>query len=187
MLYNYSMKTLLLLHSDLLESGREKFYRELEENLEVLKKVIGVDSLYASVSSHFRDIFDRFPEVCLINSLRDGSVFAAYRGLRKLRGDDVLLLDGGLKVTRELLHRFFGKIHVTVGTVRDRWAGIALVKMRDLNYVIKSMERNFENTILDAFYTLRDTYSVATEFIQLRDAPDLQTAESKPLYGGSTG
>ncbi len=167
------MKTLLLLYPDLLEGGRERLYSDLEQNLELLRKVIGVDSIYASVSSHFRDIFDRFPDVCLINSLRDSAVFAAYRGLRKLRGSDVLLVDGGAKLTKESVLSFFNRFTVTVGMIREKWSGLALVKMRDIDYAIKSMERNFERTILDAFYTLRDTYSVTTEFIQLSGVADV--------------
>jgi len=172
------MKALLILYPDLLEGGRDRLYSELEQNLEVLRRVIGIDSLYASVSAHFRDIFERFPEVCLINSLRENPVFAAYRGLRKLRGNDVLLIDGGVRLSKENLFKFLNRMHVTVGMVRERWSGIAFVKMRDIDYLIKSLERNFERSIIDAFYTLRDTYSIITEFVQLREkvaqpVPDL--------------
>ncbi len=161
------MKVLLLLYSSLLSPSRRELYKNLEKNMEVLTKVIGIDSIYASISSHFKDLFDRFPEVCFINNLRDSSVFGAYKGLRKLRGDDVIILDGGVKVTRDLLFKFIGRIHVTVGTIRDRWAGIALVKMRDLDYMIRSLERNFEGTMIDAFRTLKETYSIVTEFLDL--------------------
>jgi hypothetical protein len=163
------MKVLLLLYSKLVSSNRRELYRNLEKNLEVLNRVVGVDSIYASISSQFKDLFDKFPDLCFINNLRDSSVFGAYKGLRKLRGDDVILLDGGVRVTRDLILKFLGRIHVTVGIVKDRWAGIALVKMRDLDYVIKSLERNFEGTMIDAFRTLRDTYSIVTEFLDLEE------------------
>ncbi len=163
------MKVLLLIYSKLVSTNKKDLYRDLERNLEILNKVIGIDSVYASISSHFKDLFDRFPDVCFINNLRDSSVFGAYKGLRKLRGDDVLILDGGVKVTRDLLFKFLGRIHVTVGTVKERWAGIALVKMRDLDYVIRSLEKNFEGTMIDAFRTLRDTYSIVTEFLDLEE------------------
>ncbi len=164
------MKALLLLYSELLNTGKEKFYSELEKNLDILGRIIGIDSIYASVSSHFKEVFDKFPEVCLINNLKDSSVFGAYKGLRKLRGNDVLLIDGGTKLTKESVFSFFNRMHVTVGMVKERWSGIALIKMRDLDYVVKSMERNFGKSILDAFYTLRDTYSIITEFVQLKDS-----------------
>ncbi|WP_457600674.1 hypothetical protein [Hydrogenivirga sp.] len=163
------MKALLVLYSELIGEGKERFYDELERNLSVLNRVIGIDNIYLSVSSHFRDIFDKFPEVCLINNIRDSSVFGAYRGLRKLRGNDVLLIDGGIRLSKESLFNFFNRMHVTVGMVKERWSGIAFVKMRDIDYVIKSLERNFEKNIIDAFYTLRDTYSIATEFVQLKE------------------
>lgn len=163
------MKALLVLYSELLENGKDKFYRELEENLSLLNRIIGVDSVYASVSSQFKDLFDKFPDLCLINNLRDNTVFGAYKGLRKLRGNDVLLIDGGIKLSKESLFNFFNRIHVTVGMVKEKWSGIAFVKMRDVDYVIKSLENNFEKSVLDAFYTLRDTYSISTEFIQLKE------------------
>ncbi len=164
------MKTLLLFYSDLLEEGKDKLYQELENNIKILKKTVGVDSIYASISSQFKDIFDRFPDLCLINSLRDNPVFAAYRGLRKLRGSDVLLIDGGAKFNKENILSFFNRFNVTVGMIKEKWSGLALIKMRDIDYVIKSMERNFEKNLLDAFYTLRDSYSVVTEFVQLKSA-----------------
>jgi hypothetical protein len=162
------MKALILLYSQLLKSGKEDFYKTLDRNVELLKRLVGVDGLYASVSSHFKEIFDRFPELCIINSIKDSSVFGAYRGLRKLRGDDVLLIDGGAKLSKEHILSLFNRLNVTVGLFKESWAGIAYIKMRDIDYVIKSLERNFERSILDAFHTLKDKYSIITEFIQLR-------------------
>jgi hypothetical protein len=108
-----------------------------------------------------------------VNNLKDTSVFGAYKGLRKLRGDDVLIVDGGAKLSKEGVFSFFNRLHVTVGLVKDRWSGVALVKSRDIDYLIKSLERNFERSILEAFYTLRDTYSVVTDFIQLKEEATL--------------
>ncbi len=162
------MKALILLYSQVIKSGKEDFYASLEKKVEVVKRLIGVDSIYASVSGHFKEVFDRFPEICIINSIRDSSVFSAYRGLRKLRGNDVLMIDGSANITRENLLSFFNRINVTVGMIKDRWGGIAFIKMRDLDYVVKSLERNFERSITDAFITLKEKYSIVTEFIQLR-------------------
>ena len=162
------MKALLVLYSDLLESGKEKFYSQLEANLSVLGRVIGIDSIYVSLSSHFRDVFERFPEVCIINNVKDSSVFGAYRGLRKLRGSDVLLIDGGASLSKDLVFSFFNRMNVTVGMVKDRWSGVAFVKMRDVDYLIKSLEQNFEKTILDAFNTLKNTYSIMADFVEVR-------------------
>ncbi len=162
------MKVLILLYSQLLNSNREEFHKKLGDNVELLKRLIGVDSLYASVSSSFKDVFDRFPDLCLINSIRDSSVFAAYRGLRKLRGDDVLLVDGGLALKKDHIVQFLNRLNVTVGVLKDSWAGIAFIKMRDIDYVIKSLEKNFEKSVLDAFHTLRDSYSVITEFVPVK-------------------
>ena len=164
------MKVLLLLYSDLLREGREKLYSRLERNLRLINRVIGIDNIYASVSVPFKDLFERFPEVCFINNVRDSSVFGAYKGLRKLRGDDVLIIDGGVKLEKEHLFQFFNRINVTVGMVKEKWSGIAFVRMRDVDYMIRSLERNFERSMLDAFQTLKETYSIAADFIQLRRA-----------------
>lgn len=161
------MKVLLVLYSDLLKEGKDKFYSRLESNLKLINRVMGIDNIYASVSSPFRDAFDRFPDVCFVNNLKDSSVFGAYKGLRKLRGNDVLIIDGGVRLEKEILFQFFNRVHVTVGMVRERWSGVAFVKMRDVDYMVRSLERNFERSMLDAFRTLKETYSIAAEFIQL--------------------
>ena len=157
----------MLLYPKLLEEGKEQLYSRIERNVELLQRFIGVDSLYVSMTSHFKDLFERFPDLCIINSIKESPVFGAYRGLRKLRGSDVLMVDGGISLSREEITKFLGGLHVKVGLIKKRWAGIALIKMRDLDYVIKSLERNFEKSILDAFYTLKNTYSILTDFVQL--------------------
>ncbi len=173
------MKALILLYSQLLNSNKEEFYKKLGANVDLLKRLIGVDSLYASVSSSFREVFERFPDVCLINSVKDGSVFAAYRGLRKLRGEDVLLIDGGVSLKREHIAQFLNRLNVTVGVLKNSWGGIALIKMRDIDYVIKSLESNFGKTVFDAFHTLREKYSVITEFVPVKSSPLLPVIDVK--------
>jgi len=160
------MKVLLLLYSDLLKEGKEKLYSRLERNLKLINKMIGIDNIYACVSAPFKDLFEKFPEVCFINNVGDSSVFGAYKGLRKLRGNDVLIIDGSAILEKEHLVQFFNRVHVTVGMIKERWSGIALVKMRDVDYLIRSLEKNFENSMLDAFKTLKETYSIAADFIQ---------------------
>ena len=173
------MKALLLIYSELLGSGKDKFYEELEKNISVLNRVVGIDSIYASVSSHFKDIFDRFPELCIVNNIRDTSVFGAYKGLRKLRGNDVLLIDGGIRLSKEGLFSFFNRVNVTVGMIKEHWSGVAYIKMRDIDYVIRSLEKNFEKSIIDAFYTLRDTYSIVTDFVQVKGKISLPILDLK--------
>ncbi len=162
------MKVLLLLYSDLLKEGEEKLYSRLEKNLKLINKVIGIDNIYAAVSAPFKDLFEKFPDLCFINNVKDNSVFGAYKGLRKLRGNDVLIIDGGVKLEKEHLFQFFNRINVTVGMIKEKWSGIAFVKMRDVDYMIRSLERNFEKGMLDAFRTLKETYSIAADFIDLK-------------------
>ncbi len=162
------MKVLLLLYSDLLKEGEEKLYSRLEKNLRLINKVIGIDNIYAAVSAPFKDLFEKFPDLCFINNVKDSSVFGAYKGLRKLRGNDVLIIDGGVKLEKEHLFQFFNRLNVTVGMIKEKWSGIAFVKMRDVDYMIRSLERNFEKGMLDAFRTLKETYSIAADFIDLK-------------------
>lgn len=164
------MKVLVVLYSGLLREGKDKLYSRLEENLKLINKVIGIDNIYASVSSRFKDLFDRFVDVCFINNVRDCAVFGAYKGLRKLRGNDVLIIDGCVKLEKEHLLQFLSRIKVTVGMVNGRWLGIAFVGMRDLDYVVRSLERNFGKSMLDAFRTLEDTYSISPDFIQFEES-----------------
>ncbi len=171
------MKVLFILYSDLLKEGKDVLYSRLESNLRLVNRVIGLDNVYASVSSQFKDLFDRFPDLCFINNLRDSAAFGAYKGLRKLRGNDVLLVEGLAAVRKEHLLSFFNRVHVTVGMIRNRWSGLALVKMREIDYVIRSLERNFDSGILNAFRTLKETYGIATDFLQLKGDSD------KPILG----
>ena len=159
------MKVLLLVYSDLLK--KEDFWEVFEKNVDILSRVIGIDSLYASVSSRFIEIFDRFPEICFINNLKDTPVFGAYKGLRKLRGNDVLIVDGGCPLSKDWIFQLINRVNVTVGMLKQRWAGIALVKMRELDYMVRSLEKNFERSMLEAFHTLKNTYSVVTEFLDV--------------------
>ncbi len=169
------MKALVVLYSDLLESGKDKVYARLENNLSVLGRVIGIDSIYLSISSSFKEVFDRFPEVCIVNNLKDSSVFGAYKGLRKLRGNDVLLIDGSVSLNKETVFKFFNRVNVTIGMFKESWSGIAFVKMRDLDYMIKSLESNFEKGMLDAFKTLKETYSIVADFIDIKRGCGLTT------------
>jgi hypothetical protein len=53
------MKVLLVLHKAL--SNREDLLKKLEEELNLLSKVIGPDSIYAVIPSEMKGLFDRFP------------------------------------------------------------------------------------------------------------------------------
>lgn len=53
------MKVLLVLYNAL--SNREDLLKKLEEELNLLSRVIGPDSIYAVIPSEMKDLFDRFP------------------------------------------------------------------------------------------------------------------------------
>ncbi len=158
------MKALMILHSGL---EVENLSSLIERNLKVLYRTIGIDSVYASISEQFLDMFGKFPEVCFINNSKDEAVFGAYRGLRKLRGNNVLLIEGFIGLNKELIHSFLNRINMTVGTIKGRWSGIAFVNMRDLDYLVRSMEFNFGKGIANAFATLKEKYGIEPEYVEL--------------------
>lgn len=160
------MKALVVLHSGL---GGKEVSSIFEENIKVLYRTIGIDSIYASISSQFLDLFNKFPEVCFINNSKDEPTFGAYKGLRKLRGNNVLLIEGFVRLNKELVHRFLNRVNITVGTVKGNWSGMAFVSMRDLDYLVRSMEFNFGRELKEVFKTLKEKYSISPEVIELPD------------------
>lgn len=76
------MKVLLVLYNAL--SNREDLLKKLEEELNLLSRVIGPDSIYAVIPSEMKDLFDRF-ELVFIRNDKGSFLYGLYKGLRKLR------------------------------------------------------------------------------------------------------
>jgi len=127
------MKALLVLYSKLLE--KENFFEKLERDINLLKKLIGPDSLYAVITSEMKELFDRFPELVFLRNDKDTLLYGIYKGLRKLRGNDVLILDPKEEITKEKILSFVSQRRKNVVS-----KGIALLKLIDLDYIIRTME-----------------------------------------------
>ncbi|NPB07867.1 MAG: hypothetical protein GXN96_02930 [Aquificae bacterium] len=153
------MKTLLIFYRELHRS-KEEVLRTVEENYRLIRKLLGIDNLYASITGEFLELFNRLPEACLINNIRGSINYGIYKGLRKLKGDDVLIVDGGRPLTRELLSRLVIGDRPSILVEEGRWLGLAYVPTKEIYYFIKSLERNLESCITEAFETLKSLYGI---------------------------
>ncbi len=160
------MKALLVLYSGLKD---KEINSTIENNIKLLYRTVGIDSIYASISEHFLDMFHKFPDLCFVNNSRDEPSFGTYRGLRKLRGNDVLVIEGFVRLNRELIQGFLNRVNLTVGTIRGRWSGLAFINMKNLDYVVRSLEFSFGKDLKHAFEVLQNKYSIAPEFLELPD------------------
>jgi hypothetical protein len=127
------MKVLLVLHKAL--SNREDLLKKLEEELNLLSRVIGPDSIYAVIPSEMNDLFDRFPELVFIRNDKGSFLYGLYKGLRKLRGNHVLVLDPVERLTKEKLAQV-----LSAGKKNVLSKGWALLRLMDLDYVIRTVE-----------------------------------------------
>jgi len=153
------MKTLLIFYEELHKS-KEEVLRTVEENYKLIKRLLGIDNLYASITEEFLELFNKLPEVCLINNLKGSLNYGVYKGLRKLKGDDVLIVDGGKPLTKELLSRFVIGDKPSILIEEGKWLGLAYIPTREIYYFIKSLERNLESCITEAFETLKNLYGI---------------------------
>jgi len=88
------MKLLLIFYEDLVKSKKE-ILDSMHKNFRIIKKFFGIDNVYASITSSFIELFSIFPDICLINNIKGTINYGVYKGLRKLKGDDVVLIDAG--------------------------------------------------------------------------------------------
>ncbi|WP_448583856.1 hypothetical protein [Thermocrinis sp.] len=154
------MKVLLILYKSLLE--KEDLQKDLEEQVSLLNRIIGPDSIYAVITSEMKDLFDKFPELVFINNEKGSFLYGLYKGLRKLRGNHVLVLDPIEKLTKEKLAKFLnaGKKNVVS-------KGAALLRLMDLDYVIRTVEkrRNVEGSIEDILNEVYQEYGIKYEIL----------------------
>lgn len=133
------MKVLIVFYSKLLQE--KDILNGVSEKINMLKKLIGPDSLYAVITSEMKDFIDRFPDLVFIRNDRGTFIYGLYKGLRKLRGNDVLILDPIQKVSFEKLREFVSKRRKNLLHSSDgRWMGLALLRLIDLDYLIRTLE-----------------------------------------------
>ena len=154
------MKVLLVLYKAL--SNREDLLKKLEEELNLLSRVIGPDSIYAVIPSEMKDLFDRFPELVFIRNDKGSFLYGLYKGLRKLRGNHVLVLDPVERLTKEKLAQV-----LSAGKKNVLSKGWALLKLVDLDYVIRTAEkyREKEGSMEEIFEEVYKEYGIKYEIL----------------------
>ncbi|MEJ7619787.1 MAG: hypothetical protein WKI46_03065 [Aquificaceae bacterium] len=133
------MKVLIVFYSKLLQE-RDLLQRVVDK-VNILKKLIGPDSLYAVITTEMKDFIDKFPDLVFIRNDRGTFLYGLYKGLRKLRGNDVLVLDPSQVISLDKLKEFIAKRRQNaLYSENGKWKGIALVRLIDLDYLIRTLE-----------------------------------------------
>jgi hypothetical protein len=154
------IKVLLVLHKAL--SNTEDLLKKLEEELNLLSKVMGPDSIYAVIPSEMKDLFDRFPELVFIRNDKGSFLYGLYKGLRKLRGNHVLVLDPVERLTKEKLAQV-----LSAGKKNVLSKGWALLRLMDLDYVIRTVEkyREKEGSMEEILEEVYKEYGIKYEIV----------------------
>ena len=160
------MKILLIFYEDLVKN-KEEILSLMQKNFRMIRKFFGIDNIYASITANFLEIFRAFPDICLINNLKGTINYGIYKGLRKLKEDDVVIIDAGKEIKESIVRKIFQSDKPYLFLKNKSWYGIAFIPRREVYYVIKSFERNPEASIMDAFNFLRKTYGIDYESIDI--------------------
>ncbi len=133
------MKVLIVFYSKLLQDS--ELLQRVADKVNTLKKLIGPDSLYAVITTEMKDLIDKFPDLVFIRNDRGTFLYGLYKGLRKLRGNDVLVLDPSQAISIDKLKEFIAKRRQNaLYSENGTWKGIALVRLIDLDYLIRTLE-----------------------------------------------
>lgn len=147
------MKALLVFYSKLLSESQ--IIQKAEEKIQLLKKFIGPDSIYAVITPEMKGFIDLFPDLVFIRNDKGTLLYGIYKGLRKLRGNDVLLIDPFEDLGVDKIKEFISKKRVNAGHfISGKWKGIAKLRLVDLDYFIRSLEFLLLDTEEKDFSTL---------------------------------
>ncbi len=147
--------------------NKEEILSLMQKNFKLIKKFFGIDNIYASITSSFLEIFKAFPDICLINNLKGTINYGIYKGLRKLKEDDVVIIDAGREIKASIVRKIFHSEKPYLILKDEKWYGIAFIPRKEIYYFIKSLEKTSERNIIDAFSFLRKTYGIDFEFIDV--------------------
>ncbi len=139
---------------------------KVEEKIRLLKKLIGPDSLYAVITSEMKDFIDRFPDLVFIRNDRGTLLYGLYKGLRKLRGNDVLVIDPSGMFSLEALKEVIARRRKNlVHSINGLWGGIMSIRLIDLDYLIRTLE-NFlteEQELTQVVNKVKEDYGIEYE------------------------
>lgn len=156
----------MVLYSRLLED--KELFTKVSEKVNFLKKLIGPDSLYAVITTEMKDFIDNFPDLVFIRNDKGTFLYGLYKGLRKLRGNDVLVLDPSKFISLEKIKDFVSKRRKNVVyTSEGEWKGIALFRLIDLDYFIRTIEGflSEEKDLWDVVERVKRDYGIEYEII----------------------
>lgn len=133
----------MVFYSKLLQE--KELLQRVADKVNTLKKLIGPDSLYAVITTEMKDFMDRFPDLVFIKNDRGTFLYGLYKGLRKLRGNDVLILDPSRTISLDTLREFISKRKKNaLYSTEGKWKGLALLRLIDLDYLIRMLENSLE-------------------------------------------
>ncbi len=160
------LKVIIVLYRDILED--KDLLSKLEENVKLLKTYIGPDSLYAVITSEMKCLIDRFPDLVFIRNDNGSLKYGIYKALRKLRGNNVLVVDGKERLSLDKIKAFIStRGQNMLALVNDKWKGIGLFRVIDLDYYIRTFEE-FLNSNLDIpriFQKVKERYGIQYEVV----------------------
>ncbi len=160
------MKILLIFYEDLVKN-KEEILSLMQKNFRMIRKFFGIDNIYASITSNFLEVFKAFPDICLINNLKGTINYGIYKGLRKLKEDNVVIVDAGKEIKESIVRKIFQSDKPYIFLKNRNWYGVAFIPRREVYYVIKSFEQNPEKDIMEAFNFLRKIYGIDYESIDI--------------------
>ncbi len=161
------VKAILVLYGELLKD--KDFLTKLENNVKLLKKYIGPDSLYAVITSEMKELIDRFPDLVFIRNDEGTVKYGIYKALRKLRGNDVLVIDGGECLSLEKMKEFISARRKNLLAVKEGiWKGLALLRLIDLDYYIRTLEELLRSEVDFAgiVHRVKEKYGIEYDTVQ---------------------
>ncbi len=133
------MKVLLVFYSRLV--GETQLLQKVSEKVLALRRLIGPDSLYAVITTEMKEFFDLFPDLVFIRNDKGTFLYGLYKGLRKLRGNEVLVIDPLQDISLDKLKEFISKKRSNmIHSQNSQWKGLARFRLIDLDYFIRTLE-----------------------------------------------
>ncbi|MFN3870477.1 MAG: hypothetical protein ACK4MW_03200 [Aquificaceae bacterium] len=160
------MKVLLVFYSKVIDESQ--LLQKAKEKVQALKRLIGPDSLYATITTEMKDFFDHFPELVFIRNDKGTFLYGLYKGLRKLRGNDVLVMDPLQDISFDKLKEFISKKRSNMIHLQNsQWKGLAKFRLIDLDYFIRTLEfilfESEEKDLGSVMAKVREDYGIEYE------------------------
>lgn len=156
----------MVFYSEML--GESQLLQKVSEKVQVLKKLIGPDSLYAVITSEMKGLIDKFPDLVFIRNDKGTFLYGLYKGLRKLRGNDVLVIDPLKDINLDKIKEAISKRRTNlIHSQNSQWKGLAKFRLIDLDYFIRTLEsilfESEEKDLSNIVAKVRENYGIEYE------------------------